>query len=157
MRSHIKRVDSEHASAGLDGLDRISSADRSRIMSQIRDKDTKPEMIVRRLLHRMGYRFRTHRRDLPGRPDVVLPKHRKVVFVHGCFWHRHRCTRGRSMPSTRTEFWRMKFEGNRERDLKARNHLRKLGWKVVVVWECQTRDVQLLQRRLHQFLSDSRS
>lgn len=138
-------------------MDRVSPTDRSRIMSRIRDRDTKPELFVRRLIHGMGYRFRLHGRDLPGRPDIVLPRHRKVVFVHGCFWHRHRCRRGRSMPSTRTRFWKAKFAANRKRDLNARRNLRRLGWSVFVVWECQTKSVDLLKRRLCQFLSDSRS
>lgn len=121
-------------------------------MRAIKGRDTGPELIVRRLLHAMGYRFRLHRRDLPGRPDVVLPRHRVVVLIHGCFWHRHSCARGRSEPSTRRAFWRAKFAGNMERDRRALRALRRDGWRVLVVWECQTRDVERLRARLARFL-----
>ena len=119
-------------------MDRLSPVDRSRVMSTIRGKDTKPELLVRRLVHGMGYRFRLHRRTLPGSPDIVLPRHRKAIFVHGCFWHRHTCHRGRSIPVTRTVFWSKKFESNKKRDARVRRQLRAQGWKVAVVWECQT-------------------
>ncbi len=108
-------------------------------MSRIRGRDTKPEKVVRSLLHRMGYRFRLHRRDLPGRPDIVLPKYRTVIFVHGCFWHRHPGCRYAYTPRTRVSFWKEKFRRNTARDAEARALLRKAGWRQVVVWECQTR------------------
>ena len=114
--------------------------------------DTKPELIVRRALHRLGYRFRLHRRDLPGNPDIVLPRLKTVIFVHGCFWHRHSCRDGRNMPRTRTNFWKAKFTRNVERDRTARRILRKAGWKVHVIWECQTRTVPAVERRLRSIL-----
>src|SRR5438067_7398142 len=113
---------------------------RSRNMAAIRGRDTKPEMIVRRIVHRLGYRFRLHRRDLPGRPDVVLPRHRSVIFVHGCFWHQHSCRYGRVVPATRAEFWKTKRDENMARDIRNIKALRKMGWRVLVVWECWTRD-----------------
>jgi len=121
-------------------------------MSRIRGKDTKPEMIVRRLVHAAGYRYRLHRRDLPGCPDLVFPGRGKVIFVHGCFWHRHRCRYGRSMPSTRKAFWKRKLEANRARDRKNRRALRRQGWDVFVVWECQTKRPDWLLPRLVNFL-----
>ena len=124
-------------------------------MRAIKGRDTGPELIVRRLLHAMGYRFRLHRRDLPGRPDVVLPRLRLAVFVHGCFWHRHRCRYGQVNPATRADFWRTKFAANVERDRQAARSLRKAGWRVLVVWECQTRDVERLRTRLTAVLDPS--
>lgn len=121
-------------------------------MRAIKGQDTAPELIVRRLLHALGYRFRLHRRDLPGCPDVVLPRLRAAILIHGCFWHRHTCPRGRSEPSTRRAFWRAKFAGNVERDRRAVRALRRDGWRVLVVWECQTRDVERLRARLARFL-----
>ena len=105
-------------------------------MSRIRGENTGPEKRVRATLYRMGYRFRLHRRDLPGTPDIVLPRHNTVVFVHGCFWHLHSCKAGRVSPSTNADFWRSKRLGNFRRDARNRRQLRKLGWKVAVVWEC---------------------
>jgi len=121
-------------------------------MSRIRGKDTKPEMVVRKLTHALGYRYRLHRRDLPGCPDLVFPGRLKVIFVHGCFWHRHRCRYGRVRPKTRKAFWKAKLEGNRERDRRNRQALRKLGWDVLVVWECQMRRPEILVDRLVSFL-----
>lgn len=105
-------------------------------MAAIKGKDTTPELIVRRMLHASGFRFRLHRRDLPGRPDIVLPKYKTVIFVHGCFWHRHNC-RYFKWPTTRAEFWRAKILSNVTRDKRNRRQLRRLGWSVIVVWECQ--------------------
>ncbi len=116
-----------------------SPAQRSYNMSQIRSKDTKPELLVRSALHRLGYRFRLHRADLPGRPDIVLPKHRTVIFVHGCFWHRHRCRYGRVVPVMRQTFWEEKFAANIARDRRAREQLRCQRWRVLTAWECQVR------------------
>ena len=117
-------------------------------MSRIRATDTRPEKAVRSALHKMGLRFRLHRRDLPGRPDIVLPKYRAVVFVHGCFWHGHDCKKGRSVPQTNAEFWRAKLACNRERDEQNRRDLEAAGWRVVVVWECQTRSTPQLETLL---------
>ena len=128
--------------------DRISEEHRSWNMSKIRSKDTIPELTVRKLLHRMGYRFRLHRKDLPGNPDIVLPKYRTVVFVHGCFWHRHEGCRYAYTPKSNVDFWKAKFEANIERDNYVRSKLEAEGWTVVVVWECETRDDALLTKRL---------
>lgn len=119
-------------------VDKLTPDRRSWNMSRIRAKDTKPEMVVRSLLHRMGYRFRLHRSDLPGKPDIVLPKYGTVIFVHGCFWHRHKNCLLASTPKTRREFWRRKFTDNVARDDRNRRELEALGWKVMYVWECET-------------------
>jgi DNA mismatch endonuclease, patch repair protein len=108
-------------------------------MSRIRKTNTKPEMVVRRLVHGMGFRFRLHRRGLPGTPDLVFPTLRKVIFVHGCFWHQHSCRLGAKQPSTNPDYWLPKLARNVERDHQARMALVKAGWKVLVIWECQTR------------------
>ncbi len=134
--------------------DRFSTAERSRIMRAVRGKDTKPEWVVRRLVHRLGYRYRLHVTDLPGKPDLVFPARRKVVFVHGCFWHQHHCKRGNRTPASNVEYWRAKLQRNRQRDAAHRRALRRAGWSVMVIWECQTRAAGLerLSRRLVRFL-----
>ncbi len=134
--------------------DRLSKEQRSWNMSRIRSKDTKPEMIVRRLLHAMGVRFRLHRAALPGKPDIVLGPRRLVIFVHGCFWHRHPGCREATMPAANRDFWLAKLEGNAARDLRHRAALRKLGWRVAVIWECETKQPEKLARRLAR-LTDS--
>ena len=117
-------------------------------MSRIRGKDTKPELRVRSQLHRMGYRFRLHRKDLPGRPDIVLPKYDTVIFVHGCFWHRHKGCRFAYTPKTRVAFWETKFEQNVRRDCRNDAALRKRGWRIIRIWECRTGDPRKLQQQL---------
>ena len=121
---------------------------RSALMARIRSVDTRPEIAVRRLLHAMGYRFRLHRRDLPGKPDIVLPRHRLAIFVHGCFWHQHAGCRLASRPKTRQDYWTPKLAGNVARDEAAQAALRKLGWRVEVIWECDARDPVRLQERV---------
>ena len=118
-------------------VDTLTKSQRSRVMSKIRGKDTKPELAVRSLLHGMGYRFRLHRRDLPGSPDIVLPRYRAVVFVHGCFWHRHDGCNLAYHPKTNVDFWEKKFQANVERDLRNLQELEKDGWKVLIIWECE--------------------
>jgi DNA mismatch endonuclease, patch repair protein len=125
--------------------DRLTKDRRSWNMSRIRGKDTTPEKVVRSLLHRMGYRFRLHGKKLPGRPDIVLPKHKTVVFVHGCFWHRHRGCRSCTTPTHRRAWWTKKLEGNAARDKFQQRVLRRLGWQTIVVWECQTEKPENLQ------------
>jgi DNA mismatch endonuclease (patch repair protein) len=117
-------------------------------MAAIKGSNTKPELAVRSALHRAGLRFRLHRKDLPGRPDIVLPKYKTVIFVHGCFWHRHGCANS-VMPKTRREFWEEKLEGNRRRDSRQQRALRSAGWRVLVVWECAVRsDVATITKRI---------
>ncbi|WP_028452547.1 very short patch repair endonuclease [Chitinilyticum aquatile] len=120
--------------------DIVDKATRSRMMSGIRSKDTKPEMLIRKALHARGFRFRLHVKDLPGKPDLVLPKYKAVIFINGCFWHGHDCRYFR-LPQTRTEFWRAKIEANRKRDQARLAELQQGGWRILVVWECATRKI----------------
>jgi len=134
-------------------MDRLSKERRSWNMSRIRGRNTRPEIIVRSVLHALGYRFRLHVANLVGRPDIVLPKHRTVVFVHGCFWHRHaRCPQA-YFPKSRTSFWKEKFRRNVERDARVRRLLRSLGWRIVVIWECETTSRDALASRLKKLLA----
>jgi DNA mismatch endonuclease (patch repair protein) len=134
--------------------DQFSPVERSRVMRAVRSGDTSPELAVRRLVHALGYRFRLHRRDLPGQPDLVFPRLGKAIQVHGCFWHRHACEAGQSTPASRMEYWEAKFTRNVERDRHNLRKLRRLGWSVLVVWECQTRAAkrEALRARLLRFL-----
>lgn len=133
-------------------MDTLTVAERSERMARIRSKDTKPELRVRRLVHRLGYRFRLHRKDLPGCPDLVFPSRRKVVFVHGCFWHAHEDCKLANTPKSRRSFWNSKFERNRKRDTKNRKSLMRAGWRVFTVWECETKIEAPLALRLSRFL-----
>lgn len=128
---------------------------RSALMARVRGKNSKPEITVRRMAHRLGYRFRLYRRDLPGTPDLVFPKLRKVIFVHGCFWHRHQGCSRTTTPKTRFEYWAEKFKRNMERDAAKQRQLEALGWDVLILWECETFDYDKLSERLIEFLSDS--
>jgi DNA mismatch endonuclease (patch repair protein) len=128
--------------------DKITSEERSRVMARVRSRDTTPEKRVRSWLHRKGYRFRLHREDLPGCPDIVLPKYKTAIFVHGCFWHRHEGCKRASMPEAHKDYWLTKFERNVVRDERVQQELRDQGWQVVVVWECETREGSILERRL---------
>lgn len=132
--------------------DTMSREERSRRMALIRSGDTKPEMLVRRLLHGMGYRYRLHRRNLPGTPDLVFTSRRAVVFVHGCFWHRHAGCPLARLPKSRMDFWRPKLEGNRERDVRNVAALESEGWRVLTVWECELKDMDRLASKLRRFL-----
>lgn len=127
--------------------------DRSRLMRRVKQRNTKPEMLVRSLLHRLGYRFSLHRKDLPGTPDIVFPKRRLVLFVHGCFWHRHDCRRGR-LPKTHLEYWEPKLAANKARDQRKELELTEHGWRVATVWECELDDMQTLSERLIALLSE---
>ncbi len=129
------------------------SEQRSRNMSAIKSKNTKPEITVRKLLHSMGYRFRLHKKDLPGSPDIVLPKYKTVIFVHGCFWHRHQNCKYASNPKTRREFWEKKFKENIERDKKTQEKLKNLGWKTKIVWECEIKKQDKLIKKIEDFLN----
>lgn len=137
-------------------VDSLTPEERSDLMSRIRAKNTKPELFVRSLVHRMGYRYRLHRRDLPGTPDLVFPSRKKVIFMHGCFWHYHddpECKLAR-IPKSNQSFWRPKLEGNRRRDQANEAKLRELGWEVFVIWECQIRrrEPEPLRRQVSLFL-----
>jgi DNA mismatch endonuclease (patch repair protein) len=134
-------------------MDRLSKEHRSWNMSRIRGKDTSPEKTVRSILHRLGYRFRIHRKDLPGKPDIILPRFQAVIFVHGCYWHRHKGCKYAYTSKTRIEFWRRKFDENVERDKRALESLQNQGWRVLVVWECQTSDEKAVANRLKRFLT----
>jgi DNA mismatch endonuclease (patch repair protein) len=120
-------------------------------MAMVRSKNTKPELLIRSVLHRMGFRFRLHRKDLPGCPDICLPMHRKIVFVHGCFWHGHRCQHGSRRPATNVAYWNAKIEGNICKDAAAIKALRSLGWRSLIVWECQLKSPNI-NERLARFL-----
>ena len=124
------------------------SEQRSRNMSAIKSKNTKPEIAVRKLLHSMGYRFRLHRKDLPGSPDIVLPKYKTVIFVHGCFWHRHENCKYASTPKTRKEFWNKKFKENIKRDSEIQDKIKNLDWRSVVIWECETKNMENLRDKI---------
>lgn len=135
--------------------DSLSKAKRSWNMSRVRSKDTKPEISVRSLLHRAGFRFRLHKAGLPGKPDIVLAKHKTVIFVHGCFWHRHPGCSDATTPKTRTAFWKKKFEENVERDQRTAATLRNLDWNVIVVWECELKNIERLLIRLNKEIRKS--
>jgi len=128
--------------------DNLSVEKRSWNMSRIKSRDTKPEILVRSMLHRLGYRFRLNRKDLPGSPDIVLTKYKMVIFVHGCYWHRHEGCKYTYSPKSRVKFWEEKFRNNVERDRKVIHALEQLGWQVHVIWECQTKDVENLALRI---------
>lgn len=139
------------ASLGL-VTDTLTIAERSLLMAKIKGKNTRPEIAVRSLLHRAGYRFRTHVASLPGKPDIVLPRYRTVVFVHGCFWHRHKGCKAATTPKSHRKFWSDKFDRNVSNDRKHQRQLRRLGWKVVTVWECQLRWPEKAMRRVEMVL-----
>ena len=136
-------------------MDRISKEHRSWNMSRIQLGDTKPEKTVRSILHGLGYRFRLHRKDLPGKPDIVLARYNSVIFVHGCFWHRHKDCKNASIPKTKKTFWEEKFKANIERDIKVKNELKSNGWRVLVVWECELTDIDSVEKELGKFLKNS--
>jgi DNA mismatch endonuclease (patch repair protein) len=138
-------------------MDRISPETRSRIMAAVRSKDTGPERTVRTLVFALGYRFRLHRKDLPGTPDLVFPGRKKVIFVNGCFWHFHGGCSAFRAPKSRVEFWEGKLIRNRLRDRHNRSALRKLGWAVLVVWECEVKSLTRLRQRIVEFLDSSHS
>jgi len=134
-------------------VDVLTPEQRKTCMSNIKGKNTKPEVLVRKIVHSMGYRFRLHRKDLPGKPDLVFPRYRKVIFVHGCYWHMHNCKYGRVTPATNAEFWKNKRMSNVERDKNIAKKLIDLGWNILIIWECETKDIDNLTRELTGFLS----
>lgn len=134
-------------------MDVYPPSKRSEVMRRVRSRDTQPELSVRRIVHRLGFRFRLNVVELPGSPDLVLPRLRKVIFVHGCFWHRHTCPAA-NLPVTRAEYWRSKLERNARRDRRDVRELRRAGWRVLVIWECQIKNQERLSKRLVKFLRD---
>ena len=136
-------------------MDRLTPEQRHRCMSRIRSKDTKPERVVRQMLHAMGFRFRLHVARLPGKPDIVLPRHKKAILVHGCFWHAHGCRVGGKAPATHEPFWETKFARNTARDRRSIQQLWQIGWQVLVVWECEALDPERLYETLAAFMSAS--
>jgi len=137
-------------------LDVLTKEQRSRCMAAIRDRNTKPEKAIRSLIHNLGYRYRLHVSRLPGKPDLVFKSRKKVIFVHGCFWHRHFCSKGKSMPTTRIKFWKKKLTENKERDKRNRERLKELGWHSLVIWECQVKPENLdkLKTKITDFLEN---
>ena len=138
--------------SGAGGSDVFTPQDRGRVMRAVKGKNTKPEMIVRRLAHAMGYRFRLHRKDLPGKPDLVFPGRKAVIFVHGCFWHGHDCARGSRQPKQNADYWRTKIGRNVERDADTLEALAAQGWRTLVLWECEMKDRDALAERIRAFL-----
>lgn len=134
--------------------DHVNPAKRSEIMAAVHSRDTAPEIAVRRMVHALGYRYRLHVGTLPGKPDLVFPSRHKIIFVHGCFWHRHPRCRYTTSPKTRTGFWEEKFRTNVARDRRTRQALKKLGWKVLTVWQCELKKPQKLEVRIDEFLAD---
>jgi DNA mismatch endonuclease (patch repair protein) len=135
-------------------MDNLSNAARSENMRRIRSRDTSPEVAVRSMIHRMGFRFRLHRKDLPGCPDIVFPGLQKIIFVHGCFWHQHAaCGEGR-LPKSRQDYWEPKLKRNKDRDVQNRAELRKLGWRTLAVWECELKRSDRLEKKLRRFLAN---
>jgi len=133
--------------------DNLTQEQRARNMANIRSRDTKPEIAVRSILHSLGYRFRLHHKKLAGKPDIVLPRHNRIVLVHGCFWHMHKCKRGTVTPKTNADYWTSKRVANVRRDKVYIKLYRSAGYKVLTVWECETQDIDKLGRRLVKFLS----
>jgi len=133
-------------------MDTVSPEKRSRMMAGIRGKNTKPEMVVRKIVHAMGFRYRLHRKDVPGSPDLLFPRLRRAIFVHGCFWHQHAGCKFAYMPKSNTQFWLAKLEGNSRRDARALTTLATLGWEVLIVWECEISDQAALTQKLNSFL-----
>lgn len=135
-------------------MDTLTPQQRSTAMAAVKGKNTGPELTVRKLLYGLGYHYRLHAKDLPGRPDIVLRKRQCVIFVNGCFWHGHDCPRGH-VPSSNVEFWERKIGKNRERDIRVQKELRKSGWRVLVLWECELTNASKLERKLRRFLGQA--
>jgi DNA mismatch endonuclease (patch repair protein) len=133
-------------------VDNLSADERSKVMAKVRSKDSRPELLVRGLIYAMGYRYRLHAKDLPGRPDIVFRRSGKVIFVHGCFWHRHESCSLARMPKSRLDFWEPKLEANKQRDVRNKRLLTREGWKVLTIWECQLKDTGRLERTIRRFL-----
>jgi DNA mismatch endonuclease (patch repair protein) len=151
FRRQAFRISTNSTNSRITPMDTLNKADRSERMSRIRSAHTKPEVEVRRVTHALGFRFRLHRRDLPGVPDLVFPRLKCIIFVHGCFWHQHSCSAGH-IPKSRVSYWTTKLRGNVIRNANDISKLRRRGWRVLVVWECQTKDAKKLSKSLSRFL-----
>lgn len=138
-------------------MDTVSPEKRSWVMSRVKGRNTEPERRVRSLLHRLGFRFRVQRKDLPGTPDIVLPKYKTVIFVHGCFWHRHAGCKRATTPANNAEYWQKKFARNLARDARVQQELKESGWQVIIVWECELRDMDTLAITLPQSIRNEKS
>ncbi|GMX63616.1 very short patch repair endonuclease [Paenibacillus elgii] len=134
-------------------MDKYSKEKRHEIMSKVKSKNTDLEIKLRKILHKLKYRFRLHRKDLPGNPDIVLPKHKKVIFVHGCFWHGHHCKKG-NLPKSNLEYWQPKIVANKERDKRNIEKLKEMGWNVLTVWGCEIKEISVLEEKLTSFLKN---
>jgi len=137
-------------------VDIVDKAKRSEVMRSVKSRDTKPELLVRRMLHKAGFRYRLHAKNLPGKPDIVFPSKHKAILVHGCFWHQHRGCHLADRPTSNTEYWNPKLDGNMARDARNLEALRKSGWEVLIIWDCQTRDKDALLKGLVKFLRKPR-
>lgn len=133
-------------------MDTFTPEERSRIMAAVKDKDTRPELLVRRLLREMGFHYRLHPKDVPGKPDISFKGRKKAIFIHGCFWHGHACKRGARTPKTNREYWEQKINRNKQRDVQHRDALRAMGWDVLTLWECELKDISRVMERLTVFM-----
>ena len=134
-------------------IDPLTPEQRKKTMQHVKDKDTGPEMTIRRLVHKMGYRYGLHRKDLPGKPDMVFTSRKKIIFIHGCFWHGHNCKSGRKKPRTNENYWVSKIEKNKKRDVINRKKLKEMGWNILVIWECEINDILKIKNKIEQFLN----
>lgn len=134
-------------------MDTLNPEQRHRAMAAVKSRDTTPELVVRKLLHKEGFRFRLHRKDLPGKPDIILPKYHAAILIHGCFWHQHSGCKHSIRPASNNEYWQLKLDRNVFRDRKIKSELENLGWKVLVIWECETKDKEILVNMLRHFLN----
>jgi len=153
MEQSLKKAAGHQYVEPTKAMDTLTPEQRRRAMASVKSENTAPELLVRRILHANGFRFRLHRKDLPGKPDIVLPKYRTVIFVHGCFWHQHTGCPHASRPSSNQDYWQPKLDRNIERDAKRQAALRALGWRVIVVWECNTKNLPKIATELKQLLT----
>lgn len=133
-------------------MDTLSKRKRSWVMHLVRSKSTGPEVMTRRIVSNLGYRYKLHQKNLPGSPDLVFPRLKKVIFVNGCFWHRHSCSNGIRFPKSRVQFWKSKLAKNKKRDLRDQKHLNRIGWRYVVVWECKLKNIEMVSKKINVFL-----
>ncbi|MBN1902753.1 DNA mismatch endonuclease Vsr [Candidatus Sumerlaeota bacterium] len=138
----------------LKRIDPLTPAQRKKTMQSVKSEDTKPEIKIRKLIFSLGYRYRLHRKDLPGKPDIVFPSRKKIIFVHGCFWHGHNCRSGQNQPKTNQKYWKAKIRKNVKRDFKNIENLKQLGWNPLIIWECEIKDAKRIKKRIKIFLKN---